>query len=110
MAYNLDLAAKLRDQLSGTPGLSERKMFGGIAFMLHGNMAVGVNGDEIMVRVGPEAYANAVIQPNVRPFDMTGRPMRGWVVVTPAGYADPAELAHWVGRGASFAQTLPPKG
>jgi hypothetical protein len=84
-------------------------MFGGIAFMVGGNMAVGVSGSELMVRVGPETDAAALARPGVRPFDMTGRPMAGWVLVAADGYADDATFASWLDQGIAFARSLPPK-
>ena len=109
MAYDEGLAQRIREALADADGLSERRMFGGIAFMLHGNMAVGISGDELMVRVGPEAYDDALAQPHARVFDMTGRVMRGWVVVAAEGIADDAALGEWVRRGADYARSLPPK-
>ncbi len=109
MAYDEGLAQRIREALADADGLSERRMFGGIAFMLHGNMAVGISGDELMVRVGPEAYDEALAQPHARVFDMTGRVMRGWVVVAAEGIADDGTLGEWVRRGANYARSLPPK-
>lgn len=109
MAYDEGLAQRVREALADADGLSERRMFGGIAFMLHGNMAVGISGDELMVRVGPEAYEDALAQPHARVFDMTGRVMRGWVVVAAEGIADDGALGDWVQHGADYARSLPPK-
>ncbi len=109
MAYDEGLAQRIREALADADGLSERRMFGGVAFMLHGNMAVGISGDELMVRVGPEAYEAALAQPHARVFDMTGRVMRGWVVVAAEGIADDGALGDWVRRGADYARSLPPK-
>ena len=109
MAYDEGLAQRIREALADDAGLSERRMFGGVAFMLHGNMAVGISGDELMVRVGPEAYDEALAQPHARVFDMTGRVMRGWVVVAAEGIADDGALGEWVQRGADYALSLPPK-
>ncbi len=109
MAYDEGLTQRIREALADADGLSERRMFGGIAFMLHGNMAVGISGDELMVRVGPEAYDEALAQPHARVFDMTGRVMRGWVVVAAEGIADDGALGDWVRRGADYARSLPPK-
>ena len=81
MAYDEGLAHRVREVLRDLPGLVEKKMFGGIGFLVHGNMACGVNGDELIVRVGPEGYQEALARPHARPFDMTGRPMKGWVWV-----------------------------
>ena len=109
MAYDEGLAQRLRESLADADGLTERRMFGGIAFMLGGNMAVGVTGDELMVRSGPALYEEALAHPHARVFDMTGRPMRGWVVVAPDGLAYDAALGAWVEMGVAFARSLPPK-
>jgi TfoX/Sxy family transcriptional regulator of competence genes len=77
MAFDEDLARRVRDRLAGETGVTEKAMFGGLAFLLDGNMAVGLSGDELMVRVGPEASDDALERPHTRPFDMTGRPMKG---------------------------------
>lgn len=109
MPYDEGLAQRLREQLEGQQGLSEREMFGGIAFMLHGNMAVGVTGDALMVRVGPEAHVEAMSRPNVSAFDMTGRPMKGWVVVSADGLDSDAALAEWTRLGVEYCLSLAPK-
>ena len=110
MAYDEDLANRIREQLAAEDAVSEMEMFGGIAFLLSGNMAVGVNREDVMVRVGKEAAEDALRQPHARPFDMSARPMRAWVLVAPEGVRTDAELAGWVARGISFARSLPPKG
>ncbi len=109
MAYDEGLAERIRQVLDQQPGLVEKKMFGGIGFMLHGNMACGVTKDELVVRVGPERYAQAVAMPHTRPFDFTGRPMKGWVMVAPDGLESDDDLAGWVHQGIDFALSLPPK-
>lgn len=109
MAYDERLAERIRGVLAGRPGVTERKMFGGIAFMVGGNMACGVIRDDLMVRVGPEAHEGALAQPHARDMDFAGRPMRGMVYVAPAGVASDADLDRWVGVGADFAASLPPK-
>jgi hypothetical protein len=109
MAYDRDLAERVWQAMAGTPGLVEKKMFGGTGYLLYGNMACGVNGPNLIVRVGPQAYQEALEQPGVQVFDLTGRPMSGWVQVTPAGLSDQAALQAWIGRGVQFAQSLPPK-
>ncbi|MDD5371469.1 MAG: TfoX/Sxy family protein, partial [Anaerolineaceae bacterium] len=86
-----------------------KKMFGGVAFLLNGNMACGVQGDVLIVRVGPEGYADAIAQPYTRPFDMTGRPMSGWIVVDPPGYRTQEDLRAWLQKGIGFALSLPQK-
>jgi hypothetical protein len=110
MAYDQDLANRVREQLAGEDAVTEMEMFGGIAFLLSGNMAVGVSRDDLMVRVGKDESDDALAQPHTRVFDMTGRPMRNWVLVEPAGVETDAQLSAWVGRGVAFARSLPPKG
>ena len=110
MAYNEDLADRVREQLRDEDALTEMEMFGGVAFLLAGNMSVGISGDELIVRVGPDAGEDALAQAHARPFDMPGRPMKGWIMVAPEGVKTDTQLATWVTRGAEFARTLPPKG
>jgi TfoX/Sxy family transcriptional regulator of competence genes len=109
MAVDEALAQRIRELLGGTPGLREKRMFGGLSFLLNGNMAVGVHGDELIVRLAPEETDAALARPGVRIFDMTGRPMRGWVLVATEALAEQAALAEWVDRGRDFAASLPPK-
>ena len=109
MACDEALADDIRNKIGDHPGLSERQMFGGIAFMINGNMAVGVSGDELMVRVGKDNHEEAVALPGARIFDMSARPMRGWVAVAPNGFAREADLDAWIERGVPFAESLPPK-
>ena len=109
MAYDEGLAHRVRDLLAERPGLIEKKMFGGIAFMLQGNMACGVNKEDLIVRVGPEQYEAALATPHARPFDITGRAMKGWVMVGPEGYEADDALEAWVRQGIDFALSLPPK-
>ena len=109
MAYDEGLAQWLREALAHEDGLTERRMFGGIAFMLDCNMAVGVSSDELMVRAGPDRFKEALARPQARVFDLSGRPMKGWVLVAPDGAADDADLAGWLTLGVSFARSLPPK-
>src|SRR2546428_9682574 len=111
MSYEEDLAHRVREQLAGEVGVSEKAMFGGLAFLLGGNMAVGrSSGGELMVRVGPDGTDAALARPHTRLFDMTGRPMRGWILVAPEGVKTTRQLASWVRRGVRFAGTLPVKG
>ena len=84
-------------------------MFGGLAFLLRGNMCVGVVGDELMVRVGPESYDEAVRQPHAREMDFTGRPMKGFVYIACEGFESDADLQRWVARGVRFAASMPAK-
>ena len=109
MAYEKGLAQRIREALGAAPGLVEKKMFGGVGFMVLGNMACGVNKDNLIVRVGPDQYEQALSRPHARPFDMTGRPMRGWVMLGPAGYESDDDLEAWVQQGVDFALTLPAK-
>ena len=109
MAYDEALAARVNEILSEHSDIAERKMFGGLAFMLAGNMCCCVTDKGLMVRVGPEGYAEALTLPHAGVMDLTGRPMRGWVLVQPAGLESRAGLTEWVSRGAEFAATLPPK-
>jgi TfoX/Sxy family transcriptional regulator of competence genes len=109
MAYSAGLADDIRARLGSRPDLSEREMFGGIAFMIHGNMAVGVTGNELMVRVGKDSHDDAVARPGARIFDMSARPMRGWIVVATEGIADDTALEAWIDQGVAYAESLPPK-
>lgn len=109
MAYNEALAERVWAALGGREGLIEQKMFGGVAFMLGGNMLAGIVGDDLMVRVGPERYEEALAQPHARPMDFTGRPMKGIVYVGPGGYATGEALQRWVELGAQFVLSLPAK-
>lgn len=109
MAYDEGLAQRIRETLESAHGVVEKKMFGGLAFMLHGNMCVGVSGDELMVRVGPEAYDEALAQPHSREMDFTGKPLRGFVYVEALGFESDDDLEAWIERGARFARSLPAK-
>ena len=111
MAYDNELAHRIREQLGEEHGVTEKAMFGGLAFLLDGNMAVGIsNGGELMVRVGPDASDEALARPHTRVFDMTGRPMKGWILVSAEGFATKRQLDLWVRRGVAFTRTLPAKG
>jgi hypothetical protein len=110
MAYDESVAERVRGLVGDEAGLSEKKMFGGIAFLINGNMAVGVNKSDLVVRIDPGTQDAAMAEPGVREFDLSGgRPMRGWIMVEPAGYAKAAQLKRWVNRGVAFARSLPPK-
>ena len=109
VTYDENLATRMRAILEGTSGLAEMKMFGGIGFMIQGNMACGVIQEDLIVRVGSEGYEEALNEPHVRVFDMTGRPMTGWITVSPEGYGDQVDLQAWVLRGVAFAKSLPAK-
>lgn len=109
MAYDEALAQRIRAALPAIPGLGEKKMFGGIGFLVNGNMACGVHQNSLMVRIDPATYADALARPGVRAFDMTGRPMKGWILVDPAGLESAGELQGWLLQGLAFAEALPPK-
>src|SRR5919106_4795866 len=108
MAYDEELAERVRDLISARADVTERKMFGGIAFMVAGNMACGVLGDELIVRLGDEEGEKALAEDGVRPFDFTGKPMRNIVYVSPELTSDDEGLSGWVDAGADFAAALPP--
>ena len=110
MAYDEDLAARVRSALASRDDVTERKMFGGIAFMVGGNMCCGVTGEDVMLRLGAEGADAALDDPHARPMDFTGRPLAGFVYVAPEGMATPADLRRWVDRAVAFAAALPPKG
>lgn len=109
MAYDEGLAARVRKSLARRPGLEEKKMFGGLCFLVNGNMCCGIVGDTLMVRVGPERYAAALGRAHVREMDFTGRPLKGMVYVAPEGLRTPAALRAWTREGAAFAARLPRK-
>ncbi len=109
MAYDEGLAERIRSACEGTDGVRERKMFGGLVFMFQGNMAFGVVGDELMVRVGRDAWGEAAARPHAREMDLTGRPMTGMVCVAVDGFAEDDDLEQWLDRGMAFAGSLPPK-
>jgi len=108
MSYNLKLAERIRSELDGIP-VVEKKMFGGVGFLLNGNLACGVNKDDVIVRVDPEKHNALLKKSHVHPFDMTGRPMKGWLLVDAAGVKTDKQLSAWVKEGVEFASTLPPK-
>ena len=109
MAYDEGLAQRVREMLEEEPGYNEKKMFGGICFLLHGNMSCGIIGEELIVRVGPVAYQESLQRPNVREFDFTGRPMKGWVTVACEGHEADEDLNAWLDKGMEYALSLPGK-
>ena len=109
MAYDEGLAQRVGEVLASRAEIDEKRMFGGVGYLLNGNMACGVYGDRLIVRVGPEAYASALSRPHTREFDLTGRPMKGWVTVGPEGYESAEQLETWIEQGLEFALSLPPK-
>jgi TfoX N-terminal domain len=109
MAYDEGLATRIREVIGEQPGLAEMQMFGGLAFLVYGNMAWGMRGDDLIVRVAAEEADAALGEPGARPFDLTGRPMRGWLLVDADGHAEDEDLRRWVDRGLAYASSLPPK-
>ena len=109
MPYSEVLADRIQKIVGSGSAVSSRKMFGGLCIMEHGHMLVGVVGDQLMVRVGPDAYEDAMSEPHARPMDFTGRVMKGMVYVDPAGLETDAALASWIERAHAFVSTLPPK-
>jgi TfoX/Sxy family transcriptional regulator of competence genes len=109
MAYDEGLAQRVREILEELEGYNEKKMFGGICYLLYGNMACGVINDDLIVRVGPDQYEKALKLSNARKFDITGKPMKGWVMVSYEGHSSDEELFEWVMRGINFVLALPPK-
>lgn len=109
MAFDSTLAARIRAILAGRKDIEERKMFGGVGFLLNGNMLVGVWKDSIIVRLGHDRYDDALVEQHVREFDITGKPMKGWIMVEPGGVKDDHQLKDWIGRATTFVKTLPKK-
>ena len=109
MAYDEVLAGRIQVVMEEMPGVVAKKMFGGVGFLLNGNMACGVNKNNLIVRVGPDGYDKALAEPHTSVFDMTGRPMTGWVVVSTEGCELDSDLKRWVNKGIAFAESLPPK-
>ena len=106
MAYDEAVAERVRSALGKNPDVVEKRMFGGIAFMVRGNMCCGVIGDRLMLRVGPKGYEAALSRLHARAMDFTGRPMKGLVYVEPAGFASPRDLKDWIERAMEFALSL----
>ena len=110
MAYDEDLANRIRELIAAEPGVTEKRMFGGLAFLIGGNMAVSASGQGgLMVRVDPEDTDALVAKPHARPFEMRGRAMRGWLRVDAEGVRTRRRLEPWVKRGVTYARSLPPK-
>ena len=109
MAYSEEFADRIRDVIGGRSGVSERKMFGGIAFMVNGNMACGIIGEDLMVRLNRDEAEQVLAEEHVGPMEFTGRKMSGFVTVAAPGIADDQGLARWVDVGADYAASLPPK-
>lgn len=109
MAYDEKLAERMRARLKGTRNLTEKKMFGGVGFLIHGNMACGVIKQDVILRLSDDDFGAALRKKHVRVFDMTGRPMQGWVFVAPAGVSTDRALHAWMDKAVGFARSLPPK-
>ena len=109
MAYDLQLAERIRAALKDRPHITEKRMFGGVAFLRKGLMFAGLSGHALMARIGKDAYADALRRPHVRPMDFTGRPMPGYVFIDPAGLRTAAQLRTWLDRCERFVATLPAK-
>lgn len=109
MAFDENLAARIRKALGRKKGVVEKKMFGGIVFMLYGNMLVGVWKESLIVRLGDEQAEDALLEPHVKPFDITGKPMKRWAMVTPEGIEDDDQLKAWIQRAVKFVGNLPAK-
>ena len=109
MAYDEGLAERLREIFADRYDIDEKKMFGGLAFMLHGHMCCGIVNDTLMARVGPVQYADALQRPHAREMDFTGKAMKGFVYVDPAGFEADEDLRDWVAICEGFVNSLPPK-
>jgi hypothetical protein len=109
VVYDERLAERVRAALDDVPDVAEIKMFGGLCYTVRGNMAVGVNRSDLMVRLDPEEHEAALAEPHARPMDFTHRPMRGFLFVSSDGLRDARTLARWIDRGVTYASSLPPK-
>jgi TfoX/Sxy family transcriptional regulator of competence genes len=110
MAYNLELLQRIRTVMSGRSDVVEKKMFGGVAFMVRGYMSCGPHGDNLLVRIGEEAAARAMSEPHVKPMDFTGKVLKPFASIEAAGIRTDKQLRHWVEMAAGYAASLPPKG
>lgn len=109
MTFNEALAERIRQELARKKGVEEKNLFGCACFLVGGNVLVGVWKDSFIIRVGPDNYEEALLEPHVKEFDITGRPMKGWVVVTPEGVEDDNQLKGWIQRAVKFVGKLPVK-
>ena len=109
MAYDREVAQRVREAMSGVSNVVEKKMVGGIAFMVQGNMCCGVIGEELMVRVGIDGYEDVLKRPHAREMDFTSKPLRGFVYVAPEGFESDNDLRTWIDRALVFVQSLPTK-
>jgi TfoX/Sxy family transcriptional regulator of competence genes len=111
MAYDEDLANRIRELIAGEPGVVEKKMFGGLAFLIGGHMSVSVSSKGgLLLHVPPEDTESLLAKPHAAPFEMRGRAMQGWLRVEADGVKTKQQLERWVQRGVSYARSLPPKG
>jgi TfoX/Sxy family transcriptional regulator of competence genes len=109
MAFDEALASRVRSLIGTSPKVVEKRMFGGLAFLVRGNMSVGIHGSELIVRIDPDHTEAALREPGVRIFDITGRPMKGWLLVAAGSLGDKRSLSKWVNKGVTYAQSLPAK-
>ncbi len=109
MPYNAALAERMRAEIKKLRGVQEKSMFGGIGFLINGNMACGIHKQDMIVRLNPDDFAAALKSPGARVFNMTGRPMKGWVMVSAEGHASDGSLRQWIRKSIEFARSLPPK-
>jgi TfoX/Sxy family transcriptional regulator of competence genes len=109
MAFDESLAQRIRDALARKKNIEEKKMFGGVGFLLNGNMLVGVWKDSLIVRVGPDGYEDVLLEAHVKEFDITGRPMKGWILIEPEGVEDDEQLKNWIQQAVKFVGKLPGK-
>lgn len=109
MAFDEGLAQRIRENLTGLTKFEEKKMFGGISFLHNGKMICGVIKNDLIVRVGPDKYDELMKKPYTKEFDFTGRPMTGWIVVTPKAIEKEKQLSNWIEHGLNYAKSLPAK-
>jgi len=109
MAFDETLAVRIRDALVRKKNIEEKKMFGGVGFLLNGNLLVGVWKDSLIVRLGDDEGDEALLEPHVKAFDITGKPMKNWILVEPEGVEDEDQLKDWIQRAAKFVGKLPKK-
>jgi TfoX/Sxy family transcriptional regulator of competence genes len=109
MAYDARLAEQVRNLLATRPGTSEKAMFGGLCFLLHGNMCCGIIQDKLMLRIDPKTYEDMLNEKHTAPMDFTGRIPRNMIYLLPEGWKNPRQMAKWIDRSLAFIQTIPPK-
>jgi TfoX/Sxy family transcriptional regulator of competence genes len=109
MPFDAVIAERIANMVKRRKGFTQKKMFGGVAFLFQAKMCIGLSHDTLIARVGPEMYKTLLKQPFVREFDFTGKPMKGWVMVEPEGYRDDEALRFWIETASQFVKTLPPK-